>query len=517
MKWLPEENRFVLTDRSRPLNFKPLGCLFILDLENWMTLSVAIKRRMVLEGNGYSATGKFETFKAFERGAPEIKDGTNSANLMWVAQDAQTSYSNIEAMPENLRAAGRAFTDGKPHFRIPFYLGDGSEDRVITKEEYLDDYNDKTIHLPARNRSANTPQKLGKYYLLWLMKRDPYPGQTETTQGRAEVNVIYASAEVDDPQRTTFVPNKSAYSYNYDNTVPPVHQWKPKIGSRYIISTIPQGAEAGKVQHLKLRMVRPVMPIEYSGTSISAVVIRNDTFGGRWHYPYEAELVNLVRVPTYYLVDTPRAPFDKIRYKDEALGWVIPYFSNDHLDGYNFGARHRIPDYVHIPYHWEIKGLTHAFSRYNNGSTIYAIMYRSDRKEDGSWSGQTNNLMVAARMTIGRRLGIQNITGKYDAVYIEHYYLGPNLYLGTNVKNLISYAMSPIFWERIIDKDAIVTREVPFRDTEAEDYWYRYHVQPNAEGYNLINITSKGITAWHRHEAYKRVCWPFLNDQLQPW
>lgn len=529
LRWVAQDHYFILADKDKPLTFRPVGTLFLLDIENWMTLSVALQRKLLLQGNGYSASGLFDLNKGLTAEAVSaLSEGKRNINELWQAQDRQTEYSNISSLPENLKEAGKAFIDNKVHYEIPIYLGEGGE-TPVSDEELLPKL--APIHLDALK--GNAPTSLGKYYLLWMMKRDPYPGQDETTDGRAEVNMLYASAEVDDPSRTRYVPNKTEYTFNYERTDPQTKTWKPRIGSKYIIATIPQGAEEGKLHHLKLRMVRPMIPIECTGVFVDRMY-STSSLNAVWNYPFEGQLMNLIRIPTYYLDDTPQPPFnqDGDRYYDPILGWVLPNFG--YREGLKFGEKYeRMTKYTMLPGRWQIKGLMGAFSRVRGSNTVYAVMYRSDRRKDGTWTGDTNNIMVAVRITLDYPgIGVANTyTKEYHYAKLEHYYLGPNCYLGTNVRNLISFAMNPLFWKYCVDEEAIVSRVVPF-NAENGSQWlreYYYFISPHNTETDPPTNTNRRLTYMNnRATTYRKSnrtingglihwCLPWLVDQQKAW
>lgn len=461
LKWNKRLDHFELYDNTQAVKFAPQGCFFVFALENYMTLGVDVQREMVLESNGYASKGQYNFTRVSEAGydRSKIQDGADLVADLWESED--------EAIPEYLSSPIYSSVDNR-HYRIPFRLGSGS-----------------AFHLNKAPSSSN-PTKISQRYLLWLQKVDPYRGRSASSaEGLDEMNVIYASADVNEPGRTEYVPRRPNYhtgsrAINYTQWAD-TRMWKPYLGNKYIIATIPQGVERGKSHLVKLRMIRPMIPIEYSGPqafrSSLAQLALGDPNRKIWHLAFEDELFPLLSVPLDYINGQKVDPSGKSSsFNMKGIGWTQPRFTptgNDMVTLVNVGD-------------FQIQGLTSAFTYDQASSTFYAVMYKSDYGVNGRMEGaKTNNYMVAVRIKLNYNPDADEnraftssygnprnfIVNNRPMARIEHYYLGPNLYLGHKTSTLIAYAMSPVFWKQI-DPEAAVIRIVPFEFNGDPQYMY---------------------------------------------
>lgn len=487
LKWDDGHQHFELYDNQRVLKFEPQGAFFIFDLVNYMRLGVDVNRDMTLETNGYASKGLYNFNRivnqaSYRQGITDNKDGIAD---LWETQD--------ESIPEYLSSPVFSDTD-KRHYRIPFRLGSSGK-----------------VHLD-KSAGSSSPTKLGQHYLVWLQKIDPYRHRAvSSAEGLDEMNVIYAEAEVNEPGRTTFIERTPDYSNGdraYRNTVN-TKTWKPYLGNRYIIATIPQGKERGKSHLVKLRIVRPQIPIEYVGRHVLWSNKQNPGFSESWHIPFDRELLNLLKVPVNYLEERKTAPSGlSASYWVNSIGWVQP----------RFVGKNDLP--LRVAGRSDIRGLTSAFGRDpENPNIIYAVMYKSDQNLGARWSGPTNNYMVAVRMTLN-----ENATHYRDTsnprrnVLIEHYYLGPNLYLGHKTATLVAYAMTPLFWNRI-DPNAIIKRKFPFRPGSNEHYWINKSEDPGNNYETHANYDGEAHVQKSGYVGLNHRFWtvPWLSDKYKAW
>lgn len=506
LKWNKRLDHFELYDNTQAVKFAPQGCFFVFALENYMTLGVDVQREMVLESNGYASKGQYNFTRVSEAGydRSKIQDGADLVADLWESED--------EAIPEYLSSPIYSSVDNR-HYRIPFRLGSGS-----------------AFHLNKAPSSSN-PTKISQRYLLWLQKVDPYRGRSASSaEGLDEMNVIYASADVNEPGRTEYVPRRPNYhtgsrEFNYRRRINK-GAWKPYLGKNYIIATIPQGVERGKSHLVKLRMIRPMIPIEYSGPqafrSTRGGIALGSSGNKSWHIAFDTELLPFLTMPLDYLQEGRNDPSNTTAsYQVPLLGWVQPRFT----------PGDRMVKQVQVASRTAIEGLTSAYAYLPDRKEVYAVMYKSDYDTRGQMLGaKTNNYMVAVRVKLDYSPTAEDISAYGNPqnklwsgvtlARIEHYYLGPNLYLGHKSASLVAYAMNPVFWERI-DPEAIVMRIVPFKFDDNVRYLYNgrlpdelYHTQIKRDGTREVNSDGSRVYA---QKVWRYWVQPWLDDPEKPW
>lgn len=496
IKWDNTKKRFTLPREDRkPLLFRPQGVLLVLDLSNWMTLGVDLQPLLTLESDGYASRGYYDLNfmgKRWQKLRTEIRNGADLLSSLWQTENKPAAHSAAYASRLGLQ---------HPLYSLPLQLG-----TELGKAIHLD-------KCTISRRLGRQPTRLGSYYLLWLQKLDPYQGKP-TDQD--EMNVLYASAEVNEAGRTQYVPNGLDHSYLYKDYFD-VSTWKPRLGSRYIIGSIPGGLAAGHSYLMPLRLVRPMLPIEYVGRhSYPAARKALDIDLKLWtEVPFIEELANLLHIPAFYL-DPVTDPEDEraLSYTARGIGYVKPKVPFDY--------------HTHVGPHLQndqgttITGLENAFAQSpDDPHVVYGIMYKGGPNADPAgteWTGETNNYMVAVRITF-------DVPGEYDQygwpynktgnhnVRIEHYYLGPNLYLGRDLRTMIAYVMNPTFWDHCIDPEAIQKRILPFVNTpEGLDFW----IQPTKLGSRAAraNVNNQGRV---RVEDYGTLADRFIDTWHLPW
>ena len=499
LKWDKPHRKFLLHSMTQVVKFRPQGIYLVLQVENRANLGVDITRNMRLEGNGYASKGYYDFSAAsIQNHLNQVHDDQDAVARLWVTTNEETRASRESA----------TFRDqNHPHYLTEFTLGPATGETSAK------------IHLNKRT-GPGTPTRYTNTYVLWLQKIDPYWDRAATdASGNDEKNIIYAPVEVNEPGRTTFVERKALVSYNYAQD-PHIERWKPYLGSRYIMGSIKQGVQAGKAHLKTLRIVRPFLPIEYTGAEV--YYWNRSSLDNKlpWRRPYTKELSPLLRIPTDYL----REAYQQAPHKADDLTFPRPA-------SVDLGGDIGIVQYDFNNDPWEVgigaidyDKMSWMFSRVPGSNTIYGIGYRNYQNPNGSWRDKTNNYAVAIRITLnipynksnnGKDIAQNSGGSGRENAKIEHYYLGPNFDVGYKPLTSATYVMTPQFWKYCIDDQAIISRVFPFRDTSSGDQGVEYWVWPPADRWqkDRIAITNKSDINYHEGGRANQHQWnqPWLN------
>lgn len=497
MSWDKAHKRFILQSMTQVMKFRPQGIYLVLQVENRANFGVKITREMSLEANGYASQGYYDFSAASIKKHPDqVSDGRDAIGRLWVTTNSETAASRASA----------AFRDQtRPHYMTKFTL------QPATGEAR------GAISL-AKRPDAGTPTRYTPTYVLWLQKIDPYWDRAASdASGNDEKNIIYAPVEVDEPGRDLYVPRRSvrAYPYNQD---PQIHRWKPYLGSRYIIGSIAHGVQEGKAHKKTLRVVRPFLPIEYTGPEIFYSARRDLDNKAPWRRPYNTEIAPLLRIPTDLLQ----------RAQQQAP--TNPHIANwTPVSSVDLGGEIGITQYDFNNFPWETQigtviynQLSWMFSRRPGSDVIYGIGYRNYQENNGRWRDKTNNYAVAIRITLNiphnrddesRDIAKNGGGNRRENAKIEHYYLGPNFNVGRKPATAASYVMTPQFWQYCIDEQAIISRVLPFKETSRDDDGVHYWVWPPANNWRLDKVAINNKSDIH----YKWGGLPNQSQWNQPW
>lgn len=500
LTWDGDRKRFILNSMTQVMKFRPQGIYLVLQVENRANLGVDISRGMRLEGNGYASKGYYDfTATSIQKHLDQVSEDQDAVARLWVTTNEETAASKASA----------TFRDqNHPHYLTEFTLNPALGEAG------------GAIHLNKRI-DAGTPTRYNNHtYVLWLQKIDPYWDRAASDgSGVDEKNIIYAPVEVNEPGRDIYVERKSLASYPY-NRNPQINRWKPYLGSRYIIGSIKQGVQAGKAHLKTLRIVRPFLPIEYTGSEIFYSARRDLDGKAPWRRPYTKELSPLLRIPTDYLQEayqlSPRNP--------NILNWT-------QATSENRGGDIGIVQYDFNNNPWEVgigpinyDKMSWMYSRVPGSNTIYGVGYRNFQEVNGRWRDKTNNYAVAIRITLNIQSNNNPSRGdiakngggsRHENAKIEHYYLGPNFDVGHKPLTSVTYVMTPQFWKYCIDEQAIISRVFPFKETSRSDDGVQYWVWPPGDDWrkDRIAINNKSEIHYKQGGGFNQSQWnqPWLN------
>lgn len=521
LTWDAKDGNAELADKSTLLTFKTPGVFVVLDVQNYMKFTARVQREITLESNGFATQGYYDIDNISTSAISDKQEN----NLDYWKTTNPTTAASTGSDPANVNYRNT----NAPHYISKFKLLKGGQNTGGSSDAYYE------LNAPT----GNAPTSLGKYYILWLQplwtqNRSNFNAKSYELERviYASKNVFYASAEAIDPtgQRTHYTKDESTYTGNYDPST-----WRPYLGSRYIYGTmsgysaIGNADAAGKSFYIQLRTIRPFLPVEHvwpimnAGTwedlprNLSEEVLNNQhnsigaefaLHGGnnRWRFPDVRELIPVIRMPyeSLYIgagkeIDT----FGSAGLDARAREWPA-YPQTNLFDGKEISGL-AAPVYIYWPRRHGTYPPSNASSQ---ARTIYALLYRNVRgnKGTGAWQSSTGNYYVAMRMTWEDPLG-KSSTGR--RIYVECYYLGPNFNNGGNAMDRADYAYvcDPLFWEQNIDKNAIVSRSIPYSQSGMYYWTQRYGTTSNANGSNFqytpngtnenaVHITSDGD--WRR-------------------
>lgn len=499
------------TAADKILSLKPQGIFLVFSLENWITLGVNVERTMQLESNGYTSRGYYDMSKfRSSLGASAIAEGSEP--------DLSKSWSTTNAETEPSQQSQSFREMNKRHYISKFKLMPGAGET------------DTPIHLSKR--TGNAAVQYGKYYILWLQRINPEGGK----------NLIYASADINESGRTRYTTDQETYR----GTIQP-NTWKPRLGKRYIIGSFSSKNRSdeqrdvdmimGAAYRLPLRMVRPMLPIEYMSwptVTYNHAVNNNgsptgqrlgwfrDFYDGKvaskehWRLPKSEEIYHMTSTCSYFLQSstpptfgTGTSPTKAVAFRDQGYKFTTFAPGTRYVD---IGGRTKL----FYPIAWYV--------RQAGSNTIYAMMYRGDQRmpADAVSAGAVNtmNYCVFVRYTLGFKAWRRgDRADKTNVLKIEQYYVGPHLY-DWYEDDVLSYALTSEFWDKLIDKQAVYTREIMFTTSDPTPsgdgnfYWLdNGDVRDDSRGTKINNFG--------RSDGYAKgsdgYFLPWLKDQYRSW
>lgn len=495
------------TQADKVLRLSPQGLFLVFNVENWMTLGVNIERTMQLESNGYANRGYYDMqkFRA-TLGSSNISEGsTPQLNKAWMTTSEETVPSKQNSY----------FRDNdKRHYISKFKLMPGAGE------------SDSPIHIAKRTGSTAT--QYGKYYILWVQQINANGGK----------NLIYASADVNESGRTRYTSDASSYQ----GTIQP-NTWKPRLGKRYIISGFgaknegvdpPINIKPGTAYILPLRIVRPMIPIEYMswpGVSDYRDAGNKAPTGQRlakfadwnvasqtthWRLPKAEEIYHITSTCSRFL-DANRNP----TYGTAGAGSAQATYLRPgvlKLVSYAPGSQ-----YVDIGGKTKLYYPIASYVRTVNEKTIYAVMYQGTQlptpESQRAGAVNTNVYRVFVRFTLKEgKWSPSDRPERPNVLKIEHYYLGTALNWWSD-DNVITYGLTPQFWDNLVDPQAVYSREImfvtadPAASGEGNVYWLDGGTRV-ATKINNFGRHDGNISPGRNDQAYFL---PWLKDQYRSW
>lgn len=484
-----------LQDTSTPakslLTLRPQGVMLVLNVENWMTLAVDLKRSIQLEANGYAGKGYYDLSES-KITASSVLDDSDLSNELWQTTSTETQASRESA-----------------------YYRNNNYHHYITRFTLLPGANEHSNIIQLAKRSGSTAVVYPHKYVLWLQ-------QVKRDGGK---NVLYADADISISEgRTKYTADASTYARPIEPS-----KWKPRLGKRYIIGSIPKDKDKGKAYLFTMRMIRPMIAIEYSSLPGTTYNYRgnsapNTPTGQRLGYHHDAIWQGDYWDPLY-----PR-PYFRLP-KGSELG-QLTRFPSAHLTSARLPTRNNNiatpvgeqgvfidqrghPEVADIGGQARLYQMHNYFVHKDNDPVYYAMVYRGTEQETGY--NQTLNYCVFARFT---KLKSNASEQRPNILRIEHYYVGPNMEALDDLA-LVEYGMHELFWKYNIDPSAIIKREIMFvnRDPEMSGdgnlYWlWNPSNKPRAARLNNYGIFEGEMDYRNDVNHYHL---PWLKDEYRAW
>ena len=425
--------------RTDHLTFKPQAAFVELSVANYISQPMQLGQKITMESNCLTMEGNYD----FSSLNPANFSGAES-NAYW--RPSGTRKTGVS--DEWVRYNGL-------HFVSSFTLN-GFPSEIAA-------------------RIGNNPTEVAGRYILAVMPfntKDPSVSPKPTIQqlpNNMEQTLFYCAPEM--KKATGNAPTNEVGSYARDPK-----ELTPTFGSRYLLGSTGDVFRKGRSYSMKLRLIRPMLPIE-------RLYVRNSTDLGFYTTRREASNMPSNRIDSRW----------KSRYR-------LPYWTEiGNFLTVNYSTFKGLPDKTGNPGYWSpgyekvasvitnvkrvllepkpyaMYDMTNFFNWRTDGGkeTIYGIMYIDPNQatqnyinkeggynKPGKPSGyeRTNMYKVAVRITFPSN---QKMT-------IDTYYVGSNL----DINNQFYHMMHPSFWASLSSKE-IITRTLPF-DTKSEGplyYW----------------------------------------------
>ena len=263
----------------------------------------------------------------------------------------------------------------------------------------------------------------------------------------------------------------------------------PELGTKYLLGSTGETLQAGRSYAMRLRIIRPMLPIEriyvHNSDNPGFLATRNEaesmpkermseSLKDKYRLPRWSEIGPIVTINYTTLTSgEPSNTFSLIGGK--VTDWGEEYRRVSHIVAAPQSVRladsiHTLFDMRNI-YNWtdgdradnqkRIYGLSYVDPNYRRGNyTPKTGGYVQPDKDSGNTWNRTNMYKCAVRIILSQ---------DNQRVRIATYYLGPNL----DINNQFYYTMHDSFWTSIADPSgAVITRELPFNSASEDILWY---------------------------------------------
>ena len=426
------------------ITFRPQALFFDLQIENYMSMAMGLSTTIRMESNCVTTQGEYD-FSALKTNNSQFTDDVP-------AVEAKTYWQPTGEKKDHVNAAWTKYNG----------------------QHYLSDFKfnltDRISSIPAR--SGATPGSVDGHYIIAVMPftQEPLP----QTLFFGEPKIVGRTGH----------PTNKAESYTYSPET-----LTPAFGTKYLLGSTGERLEARRSYAMRLRIIRPMLPIEHIYMHTSDIPGFEATRDVAESMPVDhmsADLKDKYRLPRWSEI----GPILTINYKtltegEKASGasliggkvvdWGEEYRRVSHIVAAPQSVRladtgHTLFDMRNI-YNWSdgdkagnqrrIYGLAYVDPNFRRGNyTQKTGGYVQPKKDDGDQWYRTNMYKCAVRL-------IYSTDSK--RVRIATYYLGPNL----DINNQFYYTMHDSFWTSIADPSgAVIYRELPFNGNDENILWY---------------------------------------------
>ena len=425
------------------ITFRPQALFFDLQIENYMSMRMALASTITMESNRVTMQGEYD-FSALK-----------TDNSQFTGDEP-----NVEP-----KTYWQPTGDKKDHVNATWTKYNGQH--YVSKLKF--NLTDRPTGIPAR--SGSTPGSVDGHYIIAVM---PF------TQGPAPQTLFFGEPKILGATR----PTTQVSSYTYDPSA-----LTPEFGNKFLLGSTGETLEARNSYAMRLRIIRPMLPIEriyvhnsdnpgFLATRDQAESMPTDHMSAaikdKYRLPRWSEIGPIVTINYTTLTSgEPSNTFSLIGGK--VTDWGEEYRRVSHIVAAPQSVRladsiHTLFDMRNI-YNWtdgdradnqkRIYGLSYVDPNYRRGNyTQKTGGYVQPDKDSGNTWNRTNMYKCAVRIILSQ---------DNKRVRIATYYLGPNL----DINNQFYYTMHDSFWRSIADPSgAVITRELPFNGADEKILWY---------------------------------------------
>lgn len=474
-------------DKEAPnITFRPQALFFDLQIENYMSMAMGLASTITMESNRVTTQGEYD-FSA-------------------------------------LKADNSQFTGDEPNVEPKTYwLPTGvKKDRVnatwtkYNGQHYVSELKFNLADRPAsiRARSGSTPGSVDGHYIIAVM---PF------TQGPLPQTLFFGEPKI--VGRTTTHPTNVVASYTYDPST-----LTPAFGNKFLLGSTGETLEARNSYAMRLRIIRPMLPIEriyvhnsdnpgFLATREQAESMPTDHMSaaikGKYRLPRWSEIGPLLTINYTTLTSGEKANTFTLT-GGKVVDWGEEYSRVSHIVAAPQSVRladtgHTLFDMRNI-YNWSDG------NRAGNQRRIYGLSYANTNFRRGNYTQKTGGYAQPANDNGGTwnhsdmyKCAVRIILSQDNKrVRIATYYLGANL----DINNQFYYTMHDSFWTSIADPSgAVITRELPFNGASEDILWYWGYTKDAIPG----EKTAGRIPVLRSGQTYQGATDEYNNNRDQAW
>ena len=428
------------------ITFRPQALFFELQFENYMSKQVRMKADSVLtlESNHVTTQGEYD-FSALKTDNSKFTDDEPTV-------EAKTYWQPTGEKKDHVNAAWTKYNG--QHYVSKFSFASYSRPTGIA----------------ARN--GEKPGVFDGRYIIAVM---PF------SQSALPQTLFFGVPEL---VVGTEHPTNEPGSYEYSPET-----LTPKFGTKYLLGSTGETLQAGRSYAMRLRIIRPMLPIEhiymhnsdipgfYDTRSVAESMPEthmNPKYKDKYRLPRWSEIGPILTL-NYNTLTTGEVASGIDLTPKKVVDWGEEYRRVAAVVAAPASVRlsdtgHNIFDMRHI-YNWSdgnragnqrrIYGLAYTDPNFRRGNYTQKMDgYVQPENDSGNTWHRTNMYKCAVRIIY---------SSDNQRVRIATYYLGPNL----DINNQYYYTMHDSFWTSIAEPSgAVITRELPFNAENENFLWY---------------------------------------------
>ncbi|WP_455519512.1 hypothetical protein [Porphyromonas sp.] len=427
------------------ITFRPQALFFDLQIENYMSMAMGLSSTITMESNHVTTSGEYD-FSVLKTDNSQFTG--DEPNV-----DPKTYWQPTGEKKDHVNAAWTKY-NGQHYV-----------------SEFKFNLTDRPSSIQARNGA--TPGSVDGHYIIAVM---PF------TQGPLPQTLFFGEPKI--VGRTTTHPTNKPDSYTYSPET-----LTPEFGTKYLLGSTGETLKAGRSYAMRLRIIRPMLPIEH-------IYMHNSDIPG-----FEATRVDAESMPTNYMSESLKDKYRLPRWSEIGPILTINYTTltkGAKADGIaliggkvvDWGEEYRrVSHIVAAPQSVRLSDTGHTLfdmrniynwsdgDRADNQKRIYGLAYVDPNFRRGNYTQKTDGYVQPEKdsgdswiRTNMYKCAVRIILSQDNKrVRIATYYLGPNL----DINNQFYYTMHESFWTSIADPSkAVITRELPFNGASEDILWY---------------------------------------------